>query len=49
MVFSDLVGYTALSSTKHPADILVMLHEFFEQLDEVVEMEGAYKYETVSA
>ena len=46
MVFSDLVGYTALSSTKHPADLLVMLHEFFEQLGDVVEMEGAYKYET---
>ncbi|CAG9459966.1 unnamed protein product [Pedinophyceae sp. YPF-701] len=47
VVLSDIVGYTAMSSTRAGAEVLDMLNEYFSRLDAVVDMIGAHKVETV--
>ncbi|CAG9459965.1 unnamed protein product [Pedinophyceae sp. YPF-701] len=47
VVFSDIVGYTAMSSTRAGAEVLDMLNEYFSRLDAVVDMIGVDKVETV--
>ena len=46
MMFSDMVGYTAMSSTLHPQTVLVTLHSIFSVLDKVTTYLRVYKYET---
>ncbi|CAG9462727.1 unnamed protein product [Pedinophyceae sp. YPF-701] len=47
VVFSDIVGYTQMSSSLHPGDVLATLNKYFERLDQMVRVLGVYKYETV--
>ena len=47
LMFSDLVGFTALSSALPPRTVLALLHAVFSALDRVSSYLGAYKYETV--
>jgi len=47
VMFSDLVGFTAMASERPPRETLTVLHTFFNALDSVVERLGVLKYETV--
>jgi len=47
VVFSDIVGYTQMSSELPPDAVMLMLHEFFTKLDALLDHTGAFKYSTV--
>ncbi|CAG9466703.1 unnamed protein product [Pedinophyceae sp. YPF-701] len=47
VVFSDIVGYTKMSSTRPGSEVLDMLNEYFGRLDKMTDQIGVYKVETV--
>ena len=49
VVFTDIVGYTHLSSTLRPSVVLQMLHQYFSKLDALMDITGTYKYQASAA
>lgn len=47
VLFSDLVGFTALSSRMTPADLVAMLDELFSRFDDLAERHGVEKIKTI--
>ncbi len=47
VLFADIVGFTALSATLAPADLVVMLNEVFSRIDVLVERHGLEKIKTI--
>lgn len=47
--FSDIVGYTSMSSQLEPRIVLRMLHRYFSRLDSMLERISGFKYQTVSS
>ena len=47
VVFSDIVGFTDISSRCEPAAVLGMLQLYFSRLDALLEATGAFKYQTI--
>ena len=47
ILFSDIVGFTSLSSTMEPEKVADMLERFFARLDALVVEHGLFKVETI--
>jgi len=47
VVFTDIVGYTAMSFTLPPVKVLKMLHEYFTKLDALMDLAGTFKYQVM--
>ena len=47
VLFADLVGFTALSSTKQPADIVKLLDKIFSKFDELSALYSVEKIKTI--
>lgn len=45
--FSDIVGFTAITSLMPPEDVLDMLHRLYAKMDALAEEHGIYKVETI--
>lgn len=45
--FSDIVGFTAMTSLMHPQSVLSMLHRLYHEMDTLAEQHGVYKVETI--
>lgn len=43
----DIVSFTSTSSELHPAEVLLFLNNVFSDLDNLVEVHGVYKVETI--
>ena len=47
VVFTDIEGFTAVSSEADPSDVMSMLHELFAVFDALADRYGSYKVETI--
>lgn len=47
VLFSDIVGFTMLSGTMSPTDIMVLLNEIYTAFDALAAKHSAYKVETI--
>jgi class 3 adenylate cyclase len=47
ILFADLVGFTAWSSTREPCQVFELLEIIFTQFDEIANRRGVYSVETV--
>ena len=47
ILFADIVGFTALSQTMDPAELVAMLNEIFTEFDERAERHGVEKIKTI--
>jgi hypothetical protein len=47
ILFADLVGFTAWSSTREPSQVFELLEIIFTQFDEIANRRGVYSVETV--
>ena len=47
ILFSDIVGFTKISSSVHPQYVMDMLNELFSKFDKLCEDHGVYKVETI--
>jgi PAS domain S-box-containing protein len=47
VLFADIVGFTSMSSTMEPHEVVSMLNELFSMFDEVVEEYGLNKIKTI--
>lgn len=47
IMFADLAGFTAWSSTREPTQVFVLLETIYRAFDEVASRRGVYKVETV--
>jgi len=47
ILFSDIVGFTNISSMAHPTEVMDMLNHLFSLFDKLVEKHGVYKLETI--
>ena len=47
VIFSDIVGFTSISSTRSPVTVFRTLHEYFNKLDRLLPAYGVFKYQTV--
>jgi len=47
IMFSDIVGYTDLSSSLHPSKVMDMLSRLFVKFDELAKKHGLFKVETI--
>lgn len=45
--FSDIVGFTAITSLMPPEEVLDMLHRLYAKMDALAEEHGIYKVETI--
>lgn len=49
ILFSDIVGFTVLASSLSTKDVVMLLNELFSIFDNLVDMHGIYKVETIGA
>jgi PAS domain S-box-containing protein len=47
VLFADIVGFTSMSSTMEPREVVSMLNDLFSMFDEVVEKYGLNKVKTI--
>ena len=47
VLFSDIVGFTNISSEVPSLEVMDMLHDLFLQFDDLAEKHGCYKVETI--
>jgi Adenylate and Guanylate cyclase catalytic domain len=47
VLFADLVGFTAWSSTREPGQVFLLLESVFHEFDLIAKRRGVYKVETV--
>jgi hypothetical protein len=47
LMFADLVGFTAWSSTREPTQVFVLLETIYHEFDIIASRRGVYKVETV--
>jgi hypothetical protein len=47
LMFADLVGFTAWSSTREPTQVFVLLETIYHEFDVIASRRGVYKVETV--
>jgi class 3 adenylate cyclase len=47
VLFADLVGFTAWSSTREPGQVFLLLESVFHEFDIIAKRRGVYKVETV--
>ena len=45
--FSDIVGYTAMSSNMSPIQVMKMLNQFYSEVDKIADKHNIYKIEVV--
>jgi len=45
--FSDIVGFTSMSGTMRPIQVMKMLNELYTELDKIAEKHKVYKVETI--
>jgi class 3 adenylate cyclase len=47
ILFADIAGFTAWSSTREPSQVFVLLETIFKAFDEIAKRRGVFKVETV--
>jgi Adenylate and Guanylate cyclase catalytic domain len=47
ILFADIVGFTAWSSTREPCQVFVLLESIFHEFDLIAKRRGVYKVETI--
>jgi Adenylate and Guanylate cyclase catalytic domain len=47
ILFADIVGFTAWSSTREPPQVFVLLESIFHEFDTIAKRRGVYKVETI--
>jgi len=47
ILFSDIVGFTSISGSVPPEEVMAMLNELFAKFDDLTRLHGVYKVETV--
>ncbi|KAG2440999.1 hypothetical protein HXX76_003852 [Chlamydomonas incerta] len=47
VLFADIVGYTALSQSVEPEEVMMMLHALYTKYDALCTLHGVYKVETI--
>jgi Adenylate and Guanylate cyclase catalytic domain len=47
ILFADIVGFTAWSSTREPSQVFVLLESIFHEFDIIAKRRGVYKVETI--
>ena len=47
MLFSDIVGYTSMSSSVNTADVFDMLNQLYTAFDALCDQHGVYKVDTI--
>nr|UQK61950.1 soluble guanylate cyclase 3 [Choanoeca flexa] len=47
VLFSDIVGFTTISGSVPPEEVMTMLNDLFARFDELTTVHGVYKVETV--
>jgi hypothetical protein len=47
IMFADIVGFTAWSSTREPSDVFFLLETLYGAFDEIAKMRNVYKVETI--
>ncbi len=47
LLFSDIVGFTALCADCSPLDVVTLLNDLYTTLDAIVDQHDVYKVETI--
>jgi Adenylate and Guanylate cyclase catalytic domain len=47
ILFADIVGFTAWSSTREPTQVFILLESIFHEFDIIAKRRGVYKVETI--